>query len=237
MRHFADGLRLVLRDRTLWPFIWKPLLWTLVAFLFVVVAGWFILVPWVTSLVQSWGFAGSVGIVGGSALYIVLWFFVSGPVFLALAGLLSSLLWDRLGSEVEIREFGRSATEQISRLELVSDTIFRGLFSVFVAVCTLAFGWMCFGIFAVVLAAWLGLLDYSAGAFIRRGVIYPTQNISVWSCPGWFSFSLISGLITLIPFVNVMLVPVLVAGGTLLCARRYPPVTDSGIPAPVNSGP
>jgi len=223
MRHFVDGIRLVATDRSLWSYIWRPLIWTAFAYLVVIAVGWLLLVPWVTGWVERWGIAGTVGWLGGTALYVVLLVFTSGPIFLALAGILSSLLWDKLGSEVEIREFGVAAEHKLTKTEWIGDTIFRGILSLIVATLTLLLGWMCFGIVAVFLAAWLGLMDYSAGSFLRRGIIYPTQNAHALSCPGWFGFSLLAGLLTLIPIANVLLFPGLVAGGTLLCARKYPP--------------
>lgn len=229
MKHFTDGFRLIVKDRSLWPFIWRPLLWTAGVFLLIVLLGWFLIVPWVTHRIEDWGWAESIGWLGGSVIYIAIWFFLSGPVFLALAGLLSSILWEDLGAAVEAREFGSAATYQLTKTEWVADTIFRGIFSVVIAGLTLIIGWTCVGVTGVFLAAWLGLLDYSSGAFIRRGTIFPTQNVKAWSCPGWFSFSIVAGLATLIPVVNVLLFPALVAGGTLLCARRFPPTASEGL--------
>lgn len=214
---------MILRNRQLWPYIVRPMLWTAGIFFALVIGGYFLIVPWLARVTENWGVGAVTGWLGGSALFVLALFFLGGIVFLAIAGILSSLLWDKLSIEVEELEFGQAASHKQSNSEWIFDTVCRTIFSIFIAVLSLVIGWTCLGATAVVLAAWLGLLDYSASAFLRRRVIYPVQNFSVWQCPGWISFSLVAGLISLLPLVNVILFPALVAGGTLMTARRFPP--------------
>lgn len=65
----------------------------------------------------------------------------------------------------------------------------------------------------------LALLDFTCGVYLRRGKRLGSQLGSVWKLPGALGFAVGAGLVTLIPFANVLLFPGLVVGGTRLAAR------------------
>jgi hypothetical protein len=93
--------------------------------------------------------------------------------------------------------------------------------SLFIAFATILLGWLFFGIVGVVLAGWLGLLDYTSNAFARRGILIDRQFSSVRKLPGWGGFLVSAGVVALFPFLNVLLLPALVAGGTILCGKGW----------------
>jgi uncharacterized protein involved in cysteine biosynthesis len=81
-------------------------------------------------------------------------------------------------------------------------------------------GWMFLGAVGIVLVGWLGLHDFTAPASMRRGEPLWIQIRTVYQSKGWFGFLVCAGICASIPFVNIVLLPSLVAGGTLLRARR-----------------
>jgi uncharacterized protein involved in cysteine biosynthesis len=173
-------------------------------------------VPWIEGLLARWDLMPQVGFGVGSVLYAVAIWFFGGVLYLALSGVLSSLLWDRLSMEVERGIRGTAALQSVGCVGTLWDTVLRGTFSCAIAVASFAFGCCTFGIAGVLLAGWLGLLDYTASPFIRRGVLFTGQFGRVFSLKGWRSFAIGAGVITLAPLVNVLLLPAMVVGGTLL---------------------
>jgi uncharacterized protein involved in cysteine biosynthesis len=45
----------------------------------------------------------------------------------------------------------------------------------------------------------------------------------VFRLRGWLTFLLLGGLLTLLPFINVLLLPVMVAAGTIMVAKSERP--------------
>lgn len=217
MGYIVDGIRIVFGDRRLWPFLWRPWVLSGVLFTVVLVAGYLFWLPQAGALASRLGLPEWVGATLGTFLYAVVWFFASGVVFLFLAGILSSLLWDDLSKQVELRVTGRFADRAPGCAGQAWDTLIRLPFAGFIALSTLLLGWTCLGFTGIVLAGWLGLYDYSACAYVRRGLLFPSQFFRAMRSRAWLGFALGSGTITLMPFLNVLLFPALVAGGTLLC--------------------
>ena len=179
---------------------------------------------WLTPIVQSW--IESIGVhrayspLLGNIAFIVLWWFASSILYLAIAGILSSFLWERLSLEIERMESTLPVPEvKVGCGGTLYDTTIRAFMSFLVVLSALFLGWVCFGIVGVLLAGWLGLMDYTSCAFARRGVLIDRQFSAVFKCPGWKSFLLGAGVIALFPFLNVLLLPGLVAGGTLLVGK------------------
>ena len=179
---------------------------------------------WITPIAQDW--IGRVGIdrayssILGSVAFFVLWWFISSMLYLAIAGILSSFLWERLSVEIERMEGTLPTPEvKVGCGGTFYDTSIRAVISVVVALSALFLGWVCFGLVGILLAGWLGLLDYTSCAFARRGVLIDRQFKAVLACQGWKSFLVGAGVIALFPFLNVLLLPGLVAGGTLLVGR------------------
>lgn len=221
MGHLLKGMRYVFAEKRLRPYVWGPM--AIAGGLFVLIT--FLAYVWITPWVQDW--LSRVGIdraysalIGGVAFFVI-WWLISMTLYLGLAGILSSFLWEKLSIEVERLE-GTLPAESASPGcgGTVYDTILRGILSIFIAIFTLLTGWLCFGVVGIFLAGFLGLLDYSSCAFARRGVLIDRQFGAVRKCKGWKSFLIASGAVALFPFINVLMLPALVAGGTLLATSR-----------------
>lgn len=212
------GLRLIATNRSLWPFCWRPLMWAFAVYVGAGVLAWVLLVPRLVDWIGARGVGVRVTGVLGSILLAVLWIFLFSYALLLLIGLFSSLLWDGLSEEVErlaggapepVRlTFGARALDSLARLvlALVVGVLALGL-SLFLGPIA---GWLAAGV--------LALLDCTAPAFLRRGRALPAQLGRVIGWRG-LPFVCIAGLLSLIPVANVLLLPGMVAGGTLLTRR------------------
>lgn len=215
---FFQGIRLVLSVPRLWIYCWKPLLAALGAYVVLGAGVWLLVVPLLIRQLQ-WG-SGAEWLTGilVSLLILTLWLLLFSYAFVLLSSLFSSFLWDRLTEQVELLDGGGAAAVPLSRSALIVDALTRLALALFVG--TLAFGCaFVIGPFAPLLAAaLLGLLDFTAPAYLRRGRTFGAQwsRVFRWRSLG---FALTAGLLSLLPVVNVLLLPGLVAGGTLLTRR------------------
>jgi uncharacterized protein involved in cysteine biosynthesis len=76
-------------------------------------------------------------------------------------------------------------------------------------------GWL--GLLAsAVVAGVLGLVEFSAPAYARRGVLYPAQ-LRVLRLRAALGFGVCTGLVSLLPLIFVLAMPAMVVGGTILC--------------------
>jgi uncharacterized protein involved in cysteine biosynthesis len=216
MRYVLAGLGMVFSKRRLWPYVWGPMVAGAAVWAGIVVLGWLFVVPALSRWIDSWGLGGIWGALLANAVYAASWVLLSGVVYLSLVGVLSSILWDRLSAEIE-RELGREAVaERLGCGAIAADAVYRALFSCAIAAACLIVGLCTLGLGSVVLAGWLGLYDYTAPSFLRRGATFPRQFSEAFECRGWAGFVLLSGLLTLLPLVNALMLPALVAGGTML---------------------
>jgi uncharacterized protein involved in cysteine biosynthesis len=220
MDHLVRGIRLVFAERRLRRYVWRPMLLAAAIFLAITVLAYL----WVTPIVQGWiasvGLGGQMSAILGTVAFVLFWWFISSMLFVAIAGLLSSFLWERLSHEVEAMEGLLPHHEvKLGCGAAVYDTTIRGVLSLFVAVAALLLGWACFGIVGLLLTGWLGLMDYTSCSFARRGILVDRQFAAVYRLEGWRSFLIGAGFVSFFPILNVLLLPGMVAGGTLLCAK------------------
>jgi uncharacterized protein involved in cysteine biosynthesis len=216
MRYVWDGVRLIAGKPALWPYVWKPMALGAAVFAAVLCLAWFLVAPFIQGLVAGWGAPGWLGGVLAAGVYLAALFFFGGTIYLGLCGLLSAFLWDKLSLEVEKLVSERPPQARLSFWVLCGDAIPRCVFSGLVAVSAFACGWLTFGIAAMALAGWLGLYDYTSCAYLRRGITFRRQFGEAFRCRAWPGFAATSGIVTLIPLLNVLMLPALVAGGTLM---------------------
>jgi CysZ protein len=221
MGHFFRGLALVFGDARLRAFAWKPLLQAGVLFAALLVLGGFLLVPWIAGWLEGLGLASVLAGLLGSGVFVAVWIWLGGTLYVALAGILSSFLWDKLSDEIEVRAGSTLVRKKLPVSLIVRDTMSRACFSAAIAILALLFGWWCVPV-AVLLVGWLGLLDYTSCAFLKRGLAFGAQFGRVFRCRGWAGFALVCGIVSLVPLVNLLLLPAMVAGGALMVASTDP---------------
>lgn len=218
------------RDKSLWRYSWRPLLLSAFVYLAIAILGFALFIPYVSGTIeaaaaQGEGFARFVREAAGflaTILYlIVLWVF-SGMIYIMISSLFSAFLWDRLCAEVEEKLGIFDKPVQVGCGTLLADSLIRFLVAGLIAVFGFATGWMCMGITAILSTGWMCLLDYTAPAYLRRGKPFWEQHREVYKLKGWPFFVVCTGLLTLLPFVNLVLLPAMVAGGTMLRAQARP---------------
>lgn len=222
MRHILGGARLVFSDPGLRPFVWRPMVSAGIVYVLVLVVGIAVAIPAAGSFAEKMGVVRFVGEAVAVLVVLTGWVLAAGVAYLALAGLMSAFAWDRLSAEVERRATGTvvGRTPHVGRV--LWDASLRLPFSLALVAGTALLGWACFGVVGVLIAGTLGLSDYTSCAFARRARFFPGQLAAAFRLRGAFGFLLGAGVLTLVPFVNVVMLPALVAGGTLLVLESAP---------------
>ncbi len=218
MQYIREAFSLFARHRKLWSFVAKPMAWSALLYLLIVFAGYWLIVPPIQGLFESWG-VGWFGEAIGVLIYLVAWFFLSGMVFLALVSFMSSLMWDRMSAEVELIAMGTAPSHPVGTAAQIGDSIQRTLLTLVLSVIGLLSG-LCIPLVGPLLvAAYIGLLDFTAPAFVRRGKLLGAQKRELKRLKSRHEFALVAGVLSLVPLLNVFMLPILVVAGTLMVAR------------------
>lgn len=215
------GIGLVLRTPRLWPLCVGPLLLALFAYALLGTGIGFFVVP---------RLAGWLGIERGSGGwwameigFVVLWLFLFSFAFTLLAGIFSGLIWDRLSRAVEAIAAGGTlpADVTLGGAAALGDSLQRLLLNGTLGLVALLLFFLG-PLPGLIAAALVGLLDYTAPAYLRRGHTLPAQWRRLMGRPdgATLGFALVAGVLSLIPILGVLLMPGLVAGGTLLARRK-----------------
>jgi uncharacterized protein involved in cysteine biosynthesis len=210
---------MVVRDRSLRRYIIGPLLASGAVFLILLILAYFLFVPPLAAGMARLGLSAEQSSLLGTATFLFLVVFVSGVLYIAIAGFLSALLWDRLSLEVEKRTVGSAPEGSLSKSEVLADSFVRLLFSVAFGLIGTCCGWILFAIPGILIAGYIGLLDFTAPAFLRRNVTLGKQMRLLFKLDQSPTFLVAAGLLSLVPFVNVLVMPALVAGGTLMVLK------------------
>jgi uncharacterized protein involved in cysteine biosynthesis len=209
------------KNRKLWAYAWGPVILTVLLYVGLLVLLQVSIWPLLQSLVPE-GIAWLTGIpVVGSIALFLLWLVAANFVIIGVSSVFSGLLWGRLSHKVETDIYGDAPDVKSGCLPEVKDFFWR-LFQTAVAfVLLIAFSWLGF-ISAGIIGGFLGVVEFSAPAYARRGVFYPKQ-LGVLKTPGALGFALGAGVLSLLPLVFVFAMPALVVGGTILCRESEKP--------------
>lgn len=170
--------------------------------------------PLVSSLLARWGISQGWGLLVGGVAFGLVWFFASSLVFLTLCFFFSSLLWDRVSEETE-RSLGVVPPRNpLSKVAQRRDLAARIALGFGLGVFGTLLGWTFAGATAVVIAGVLALLDTTSSALSRRGLTLGPQWRRVWRLPGAIGFAGGAGLLSLVPLLNIVLLPAFVIGAT-----------------------
>lgn len=203
-------------ERSLWKFLWAPLAWAGFAYVALLILGWVVIAINTASLAKQLGLPPQLGVAGGTVLFAIGWLFLSGPVFLALSSLISALHWDPLGREVERLQTGRTEFFRATPWQIALDVGLRLPFAAFLLLAIILFGWTFLGVPALLLAGFLALSDFAGPPMMRRGQLFPMASIRAVGMPGATGFILASGALALVPFVAVLMHPLLATAATLM---------------------
>lgn len=210
MDFIVRGIGLVYGRKQFYPYIWKPLLISAVIFVVLFALGFAALVPWVHKM------AGLFGGVIASVAYVVIWAYIGGGLFSAVSMMLSALLWEPLSYQVEQTVFGDAPRMTHPLTTIMLDGAIRFIHAFFVLCSGALLSFVPF--LNVVFMGWLTSHDFTSVAYSRRGTFFMHQSIKLIRCKGFLTFALGSGVLMLIPILNMFALPALVAGGTLMVA-------------------
>ncbi|MES2462388.1 MAG: EI24 domain-containing protein [Armatimonadota bacterium] len=219
------GIGLIARTPRLWPLCLGPLIGIFVLYLLLGGVGGLLLVPrletWLSSLPNNGLF-----LIAAEVLAVLLWLVLFPFLFVLLGGVLFGMIFEPLSRATEEIVLGGSRPQTASPLtagQLFGDTIARLALNATLGVGAFLLGFVLGPIPGVLAAATIGLLDYTSPAYLRRGVTLSPQSRQLFfrrPNAATVTFALVAGLLSLLPVVGVLLMPGLVAGGTLLVLRR-----------------
>lgn len=223
MRHFWKGLALVWGKKELRKQIWMPLLKAAAIGTVGVALSYWLLTPLLSGLLAKIGLAGWWGTGGAWLLMTLLWVFAFSPTFYTIAILASAFEWEKLSKRVEELVHGPNVPSQAGNLQLAMMENARRWPRSFATIILCAVtAPILGGVVSALIAGYQGVFDYTSPAFARRGVYWPAQKRVVKKLPERVPLILVGGFLSLIPFVNLLMIPVLVATGTLMTAEEYP---------------
>ena len=219
MKPILRALRLFAHERGLWRYALVPFAWAALASLTAMTMAILFGERIGVVVARSIGLSLSVGEVGGIAIAALLVLAFAGPIYLGLVALVAGFGFERLSVAVEEAAFGRAEGHRVGLAAGLADGIPRALLTLTLSLLALC------GSFLVVVpwlvAAYLALMDCTAPALLRRGVGLGRQFGVVRRLPDVLPFSALAGLIALVPVLNVLALPVLVAAGTLMVAEGH----------------
>ncbi|MDX1931317.1 MAG: EI24 domain-containing protein [Capsulimonadales bacterium] len=216
------GIFLVMRTPRLWKYCFGPVLLTLFVYMTLGILGGIFLLPHLAALLS--GLPGSgwlTPLVSGAA--IVLWLLLFPFLFTLFGGVFFGMVYESIAeaTEREVRPERPTALPPEGGA-LFADVLGRLALNLTLGLTAFVLGLWLGPIPGVVAAGVIGLLDFTAPTCLRRGMTLGRQLPFLFRPPDarTLSFALVAGLLTLIPFVGVFLLPGLVAGGTLLVLDR-----------------
>jgi uncharacterized protein involved in cysteine biosynthesis len=216
------GIGLLLRKPQLWAMAVGPMLGVVAAYVLAGVAGALALVPHL----KGWlgGLPGGDWLVGLSEVALVLLYLLVFPfLFTLLGGVFFGFVFEPLSLAIEREAAGAAPPATPLRFgALLRDSLARLVLNGVLGLAAFVFGFALGPIPGVLAAAIVGLLDYTSPAYLRRGLTLGPQARRLFRPLDGetISFGLVAGLLSLVPLVGVLLMPGLIAGGTLLAMRR-----------------
>jgi uncharacterized protein involved in cysteine biosynthesis len=210
------GIRMVLFQKGYKRYLLMPLGISFGIYFFALLLGILFLVPRISDWLELALLPAAVADFIGVLIVIAAVVLFAWASLLAVTAMISPWFWDALTKKVEFMATGIEPKLNAHFTTVVGDLLLRLVFSIFVLIAILFFGWSCFGITGALLLGLLCLYDATAAALMRRGVFFRKQLFSVWKIPQAPLFMLTAAGIALIPIFNVLLLPGFIAGGTLM---------------------
>lgn len=222
MTHVLRAVRLLAKHPKLWPAALAPMLLAALANIGLLSYSLGKLVPWLNQFAADHNWPNALGGAAAGTLVVGAWILVAGPVFLIMFGVFSVPAWDALSRQVELVQNGSTPAGKLGCALLGLDIVVRVTTAVLLTSAAVLLGCLGFGLVGSVLCGWMMLFDLSAPTFARRGVGVFKQYRLVFKCKGWQGFWLVASLSSILPVVNVLMLPILVVAATLLVLENEP---------------
>ena len=219
MKEVFLGIRLLLKTPQLWPLALAPLVGALLIYIVLGVMGGLWLIP----RIEEWLGEGAIF---GKITALIAWILLFPYLFLVFASAFTSIAFEPLAREVERQVTGQQPDKiNLTYLQSLRDSGNRLGLNVLLG--TIAF---VLGLFlgplgpipGVLVTAVIGLLDYTSVGYLRKGRTLGAQwkHLRTPLSSDVLGFALVAGLLSLVPFIGIFLMPGLIAGGTLLALKK-----------------
>lgn len=216
MLHVWSALKLLTTQPKLWLPCSLPLFGAVTLFLVSFFAGLQFVTGRFAELSEMLRIPAAIGSVTGGVLLTVLWILLSGPIFLVFFGVIAIPTWEVLSRRVERHFANVEATSYLTVWQISLDIFLRIVTAVFAMVIVLVLGFLGLSIVGTFILGFLILIDCSAPSLMRRGHSMFQHWGAVFRSPGWFSLWIAISLSSMVPILNVLLLPVFVIASTLM---------------------
>ena len=216
MQAIRDAFGLFKNHRELRKYLWQPLLISVPAYIAIwALTAWLVLPPLqglATRFNLPWWL--------GNLVFMLLWFFIGGTVFITVATMLSGQFWESLNKRVEEIEVGKVESARLGMVRANLDGMARTFFSLMMLGCGAVLGWIIPVVGPLLFVAFVAALDFTTPAMARRGYTLRPHIAKVAAIKDILPFAVVAGFASGFPFVNVLMLPILVAAGTLTVVRH-----------------
>ncbi|MBC8135991.1 MAG: hypothetical protein H8F28_08915, partial [Fibrella sp.] len=155
-----------------------------------------------------------------------IWIALFPFLFTLLAGAFAGVIFEPLSLAVErvVRGTDTADIAPLSGSAAFGDTVARLVLSVMLALLSFGLGFVLGPVPGILTASIIGLLDYTSPIYARRGKTLGPQWRDLFGALNarTVTFALAAGFVSLIPIVGVLMLPGMIAGGTLLVLGRDP---------------
>ncbi|MBL8049402.1 MAG: EI24 domain-containing protein [Chthonomonas sp.] len=221
MRYVLGGVQMVWSDRSLRRYLIAPFLWTIVVFLAVMIP----LRLWLPGFLgQQWERTGW----SQPPMWVwwivvtLIFLFISSTIFFMINGILSGLLWENLSREVEERLYGTAPQHKTSLARGIADAVARIPSTVGWSLLGIVLGFTPFGLGAAYPNGRMCINDFTSPAYSRRQLYFPAQKVRANTLRSAGSYAWTCGLISLFPIVNLICLPGMIAGATMMVRTEDP---------------
>jgi CysZ protein len=223
MKEILAGMRILARTPRLWHLALGPLVGAFLFYLVLGVVGGLWLVPLLEEWLGEWAIVGKIPA-------LLAWLVLFPYIFLVFASAFTGIAFEPLAREVEKSVTGTTPGPiPLTHIQSFSDSAARLFINLTLGGVAFLIG-LLFGplgpvigpILSACAASLIGLLDYTSVGYLRRGKTLGAQWKHLRTHLGFdiFSFAIVAGLLSLVPFLGILLMPSLIAGGTLLALKK-----------------
>lgn len=215
MNYALRGINMVWSDKSLRRYFIRPFIWTILMFLAIMIPLRLWLPGFLAAKWEDFGWAALPGWLWWVVVTII-FFFVSGVIFFMINGILSGLLWEDLSREAEERAFGDAPQFHTPLARGLADSAARIPSTIGWSLLGIVLSFTPFGIAAAWPNGRMCLNDFTAPAYSRRRLYFPKQRDRAKQLRSANAYAWTAGLISLFPIVNLICLPGLIVGATLM---------------------
>jgi uncharacterized protein involved in cysteine biosynthesis len=222
MKEILAGIRLLAKTPRFWPLAVGPMAGAFLFYVLLGVVGGLWLIPLLEERLGE-------GAIFGKITALLAWLMLFPYIFLVFASAFTGIAFEPLAREVEKSQTGTTPSAiPLTHLQSFGDSAARLFVNITLGGVAFVIGLFLgpFGpVLSVCAASVIGLLDYTSVGYLRRGKTLGAQWKHLRTHLGLdvLSFALVAGLLSLVPFLGIWLMPSLIAGGTLLALKKQEP--------------